>query len=386
MSTRDRRNRPFFPRWMAAGIGVSVLLGLGFGFYVTQTDRGRSEVLRVTISALARQVQGRLTIERIEGNLLAGARLYGISLVDKDGDTFLHADSGYINYGLRSLAMGDILLHEVELHNPVIQLRRLPGDTAWNYQRIFADTTPPDPDDPGRAILIRTLRLHQALILVQMPPDPEADPERVLLEETPWDTLRVMRFELARARASGVVIAPEYRGGNFLSLDTIDGTARIWRQPLRVRHLSGDLAIRADTLRFRTREAVLPRTRLSVLGEIVFGDDGWVTVAVESQRAALADFRWLFPDLPDEGEALVSVKFESRDDVTRIHVDDVRLRGPGTLVNGSFGIALGDTVRFFDVDLEAPDLDIPYVEGLLPVEIPVRGLRIGSVEIRGDRS
>jgi hypothetical protein len=383
----ERSRKLFFPSWVLAGILVAALLGSGFVLFLTQTRGGREEVLRVTLSGLAREVGGKLTVDRIEGNLLAGARLYGIRLVDDEGDPFLYADSGYVNYGLRTLAAGDIVLHQVILHAAEVQLRRVPGDTLWNYQRIFAgDTLPPDPDDPSRAILVRSLLLNGARILVHMPADPEADPERVHLEETAWGTMRVMRFDFTRASASDVVIAAEYRGGNFLRLDSVDGTAHIWRQPLRVRHLRGELAIVADTLRFRAPEAVLPRTRLSIRGEIVFGEEGWVTFNAESGRAVLADFRWLRPELPEDGEALVVLTFDSRGAVTRVHVPDIRLRGPGTEIEGSFGLAMGDTVRFFDVDLEAPEVDVPYVERLLPIDVPVRGLRIGALEIRGEGS
>jgi hypothetical protein len=43
----------------------------------------------------------------------------------------------------------------------------------------------------------------------------------------------------------------------------------------------------------------------------------------------------------------------------------------------------GDTLRFVDVNLRAAPLDVATLEGMLPDSLPVRGLRIGSVEIRG---
>ena len=47
---------------------------------------------------------------------------------------------------------------------------------------------------------------------------------------------------------------------------------------------------------------------------------------------------------------------------------------------------MGDSLLFSDISLRADPLDVNTVQAMLPVEVPVRGLRIGSVEIRSPAS
>jgi hypothetical protein len=77
---------------------------------------------------------------------------------------------------------------------------------------------------------------------------------------------------------------------------------------------------------------------------------------------------------------------ETRDDGTLFLARDMRFRAPGTRLAGGFGMIAGDTLKFVDVDLRADPLDVAILEGMLPDSLPVRGLRIGSVEIAGPQA
>jgi hypothetical protein len=62
---------------------------------------------------------------------------------------------------------------------------------------------------------------------------------------------------------------------------------------------------------------------------------------------------------------------------------DADVRAPGTHVVGSFGMQVGDTLRFMDVDLKAEPVRVSTIERMLPEGLPVRGLTLGGAEIRG---
>jgi hypothetical protein len=65
---------------------------------------------------------------------------------------------------------------------------------------------------------------------------------------------------------------------------------------------------------------------------------------------------------------------------------DLRLTAPGTRVAGAFGMVLGDSVIFTDLNLSAKPVDVPTVQRFLPTDIPVRGLRLGEIEVHSPAS
>jgi hypothetical protein len=60
------------------------------------------------------------------------------------------------------------------------------------------------------------------------------------------------------------------------------------------------------------------------------------------------------------------------------------ITAPGTHLVGDFGMILGDTLRFVDVDLEADPIRVSTIERMLPDGLPVQGLVLGGVTIKGE--
>ena len=61
---------------------------------------------------------------------------------------------------------------------------------------------------------------------------------------------------------------------------------------------------------------------------------------------------------------------------------DLEFTAPGTRLAGSFGLVVGETMEFTDVNLTAAPLRVETIEQMLPSGLPVTGLTIGEVEIR----
>jgi hypothetical protein len=387
--------------WLLAGTLVGVSLAALAVLVLTQTRWGRAQVLEFTLRAVAEQLDGTFEVARLEGNLLTGARLYGISLRGPDDEPFVEADSAIVAYSLRTLAADEIVLDRLVLFGPSILLRQMPGDTLWNYDRILGDTVPrPEPIEPRRPLVVRTASMVSGNIIVELPWEPDedlspaeqrretqaalSDTSQILVREVAGGYLRTMRFLDATADLSRVVSAPDELGGTSLTVDGFHGDVLVWRQPIRVQELRAELSYHDEVLRFRAPIIVLPASELAAYGTVEFGheDGARIDVTLRGERVALADLRPIHPPLPEEGGGSIELLIETRPEGTLYLARHLDVEAPGTRLVGSFGLILNDALRFVDVDLVGDPLRVSTIERILPVEIPVEGLRIGSVEIR----
>lgn len=404
MSTETRSPSIFEARlrfWMLTGIAIGVLAATALVLALTQTRWGHRLVLGFTLQAASERLDGTLTVERLSGNLLAGARLYGVALRGLDDEPFVLADSAFVEYSLRTIAGDEIVLDRVTLYNAEVYLRQLPGDTLWNYDKIFGDTLPPvEPRAPRRPLVVRHASLVGGRIVVERPwePDPElppaerqreleaalADTSRILVRRVPGGYLRQIVFGDVDAELSRIVSAPDELGGTSLRIERFRGDIHLFREPVPVRRLETDLAFAAGLLQFQASAVELPASRLSAFGAIRFGIEGGpqLDLTVRGDTVAFADLRWLNPQFPEEGGGSLSFLIESRPEGTLFLAREARIAAPGTRLQGSFGLVLNHELRFVEVDLRADPLRVSTIEQMLPVDIPVTGLRIGGVEIR----
>ena len=109
-------------------------------------------------------------------------------------------------------------------------------------------------------------------------------------------------------------------------------------------------------------------------------------VALASDSMSLADFRWLYDRFPRDMGGAMRLLIETRPGGIMIDTRDARLSAPGTRIAGDFGIVLGDTVRFVDVNLKMQPLRTSLIEQMMPTGLPVRGLVLGGVTIRGNNA
>jgi hypothetical protein len=386
-------------RWLLTGMAIGATIFLVVVLVLSQTVLGHRQVLRIVLGALADQVEGTIVVERVSGNLLRGALLHGVSVRGRDGEALLLADSAFLDYRLRSFTVGDVVINRLHLFDPSVFLYRLPDDTLWNFERIFP-TDPERPPSDRQPVVIHRVDVVNGLVLVRTPwqPDEDASPaererqveraladtSRVLVEAVPGGFLRAYRFEKLVGAAEGVIVARDEHGGTSVRIRDLAGDLHVWRRPIELRGLRGALRIRGGRMEYVAERISLPGTEASSHGIIPTGSpDARLDVRLTADTASFADFRWLWPQLPERGGGTLSLIIERRPDEGILYLArDVRLRPPGTLLHGDFGVIVGDTLRFVDVNLDADPLDIGAVEALLPVELPVVGLRVGGVQLR----
>jgi hypothetical protein len=401
-------------RLAAWGLG-GVLLGLGLLVLavnvVARTERGHEFVLQRTLDAIAPSVNGMLTIDRIGGNLFEGATIHGLRLEDDEGRAFILADSGYLEYRITTLLSPRIHIRDATLFGAQVFVFRLPGDTLWNYQAIFADTTPRDPDlvRPERVTLVDLLRLRDATVRVQLPwePDPELSPAaqraevrlalsdtgRVVVDTVPGGYLRTMNFAGLDGRLSRIRFAPGTRSGSRLHVDAMRGRMHVFREPAELEDARGVVALLPGHIELDFPRLRMPTSSVSVSGvvrtdsfpEWFDADEGpMYDLAFRSDSVRFRDLQWIYPLLPDEGGGSTSLRIEHRPEGLMFLFRDARVALPRTRVEGSFGVIVGDTLRFVEVEVEAEPVDARVIDAMLPEGLPVRGLVLGGVTIRGD--
>jgi hypothetical protein len=385
--------------WLVGGTVVAFLLAaFALGIF-TRTDWGRERVLAFTLKRLGAGINGELVVKRLEGNLLTGAKLHGVVLRSRDGDPFLLADSAYVNYDPRTLTTPRIHLDLLVLYDPEVYVRRLPGDTLWNYQKIFADTT----ERPERITLADRVRVVNGFVRVQLPWEPDrglsprerqreirevlSDSSDLMVKRVPGGILQTVELSRLYGELSRVRFAPGTEVGTYVAVDTLAGRVQYFRTPFQVRGLEGEVTVLPDRVEYRAPRAVVNTTPLSTYGVIrppeTREELTKYDILFRSDSVALRDFRWLYPRFPKDATGRLSLLIETRPEGTLFLARDMRLRAPGTRLTGSFGMITGDTLRFVDVDLRASPLRVATIEEMLPEGMPVRGLRIGEAEIRG---
>ncbi|HST59146.1 MAG TPA: hypothetical protein VLK84_10665 [Longimicrobium sp.] len=398
--------------WGLGGAVLGVLLVLLLLNVVARTERGHEFVLKRTLDALGKATHGgKLTVQRIEGDLFEGAKVYGLSLADNQGRPFVVADSAFLDYRVTTLLSPRIHITRATLYDPEIYIFKLPGDTLWNYQAIFADTTQRDPNRPRieRATLLDTIRMVNGLVRLQTPwsPDTTLSPraQRAMVREALSDTslalvdsvaggfIRTMNFTRLSGRITRVRFAPGSTNGSRLHIDSLRGTAQIFRDTVRFNQVQGQVALLRAHVELDAPVISLPGSLLSMSG-VVRTDSfpEWFDereapmydLAFRTDSVAFRDLQWLYPRFPSEARGKLSLRIEHRPGGMMFLGRDADLRARGTHITGDFGMILGDTLRFVDVDLEAEPVNTATVERMLPEGLPVQGLRLGGVQIQGN--
>ncbi len=397
--------------WGLGGVVLGIALLLLLLNVVARTQRGHEFVLSRTLAALGKNVHGgKLVIEHIDGNLFEGAKLYGVRLQDNQGRAFLVADSAFLNYRLTTLVSPRIHITKATLYEPEIYIFKLPGDTLWNYQAIFADTVADDPTAPKkeRATLLDTIRVINGLARLQTAwePDTSLSPaaQRAELAEALSDTslalidtvrggyIRTMNFTRLNGRLSQIRFAPGTRSGSRIKVDSLRGVAQIFRKPVQFNQIQGQIALLRGHVELDAPVLRLPQSSLSLSGVIRtdsfpawFNQDKapMYDLALRGDSVAFRDLQWLYPRFPAEARGSLSLRIEHRPGGLMFLARDGDITAPGTHIVGDFGMILGDTLRFVDVNLEVDPIRVATIERMLPEGLPVRGLVLGGVEIRG---
>lgn len=377
--------------YIALGVATGLLLATLAILLLTRTEWGQERSRRFAVAWLADRINGELRLSRITSSgLLGGVKIHDFAIIDPRGRPFVSADSIELEYRWRSLLGGQIVLTRAVLHQPQLILEQLPGDTIWNYEHVFADTTPHQAERGRSLILFRNAQVRNGTAVIRTPfqalgVGTPHDTARILVEEVPGGLARVLRFENVNALLNRVIWETPLEPGQLFDVANVSGRAFIQREPVDVRGASGTLTARDTVLAFDFKDVMLPASQAKVLGTVVQREGkNILDISVESRRFQFSDLQWLYPKLPDAGGGSVTLRIQSQPAGTLFLAEDARIQAPGTRLAGTVGLVTGgDSVYFTRVNLRASPLDVRLLEQLLPGGLPVEGLLIGTVEVSG---
>jgi len=385
---------------VAAGILLGVVAAVVAVYLLNETRFGAERVRAFLVSRVEERIQGELRIGAVRpGRLLGGAVIEDFAVEAPGGRPFLRADSVRVRYDLLDLLAGRWVFRDVVLYSPVVVIERLPGDTAWNYQHTFADPTPEeDGGGPAPYILIENARVVGGTIVIRWPWEPQpgeaVEPEdtvRLILERAPrvgdhgTGLVRVVRFEDVNAELPRVLWSSPIEEGRLFEVASLETRGFMYEEPFELRHFRGTVTQRDSVISIDARDLRLPGSRATGAGRFIDRAERDVfDLDIQGDRIAFRDLRWLYPNFPEEGGGKARIRIQTLDPRGTLWlVEDAHLRAPGTEVAGTFGIVTGDTLYFTRVDLRASPLNLEVLADVLPGDLPLEGLLVGTVEVEG---
>jgi len=378
-------------RFFLLGVAVAILIVGGLFYFFTRSRPGVDMVRRFAIAQVEKSIAGRLSVDRIAtGGLLGGAVLHDVALTDLEGRTFVRADSIRLGYRLRSFLAGEIVFSRVTLYGPTVVIEKLPGDTLWNFERIIPPG-PPDPDGERGLIQLSRARVVGGTAIVRYPIEPEpgetiepSDTARMIVRHTPGGPQRELRFESIDADLPRIVWETPAEPGRLIEINSLSTRGFLWVDPFEVRNLRGAVTIRDSLIAFDVPAFALPESRGSAIGEIVTEDPRIrYDIRISADQLAFRDLEWLYPPLPDEGGGRGVIRIQTQPEGTLYLVEGARLQTSGTNIAGTFGMVIGDTLYFTQVDLRASPLDLRLLRQIVPDAPLLEGLLVGTVEVEG---
>lgn len=389
----------------AATVGAVVVLAVLIAsaiLFLTQTDWGRRRVGGYVVGLIRGAAHGYVTVDRIDGNLLGGATIVGLTITDSAHAPFVKADTVVAQYGIRDLFNKRIYLGNVRVVHPVIVLDRMPGG-KWNYDRIFPRDTTQPPSAPGFLswITLRNVTMVDGNITAHSP-------------WTPSDTLKgtkrdsVIRFTLSPLARLNVQRVPggfqktsQFRDiyGTFplmrledpsdrrqiIDVSALRMTAEPLRPPsVRVTDVKGRFIVLDDSLYFNGINAALASSKLSRgTGRYNF-DSNDLRLRLHADTVATNDLLWIDPSIPKDGSGKLDFALDWVGPTSDYLATNASLAVAGATMSGTLGTFVTDTIAFHDTNLRFTHLDTRTIQQLFPTIVsPRQGYLTGRMAARG---
>jgi len=403
--------RPRTIVFTAAGLLLGVLLlAVGAGAILTQTDRGQAALLRAALPALRAAIPGTLHIGRVGGTLFTGITIDSIELRAPDGTPFLRTGPVRLEYDPRDLFDRRIVVRYAQVTRPMVHLVDY-GNDDWNWMRALRSSRP----TPGATSRSRGfgdwIRLDSLDVV---------DGSVSLVEAwRPVDSLRGVRrdsaiaFNLARrdveVRREGDRLVKIRR---WLRLSATIGQSRLAhpdstgvRLQLRhleavetdpmfwFRHTSATARIVQDTLFIDDGRIELARSGGTASGTVIWGGGlpmRW-NLRIRGDSVAFSDIAWISPVLPHVGGGQTDLHIRSDPRNLRVVdyiITNMDARALDSRLRGNMTFGVGDTVlRITDVAVDLQPMHTTMLRWMNAEPFPYdwQGAITGRVVARGGR-
>jgi len=369
-----------------AALAVSWVAGIVLGTTgaALRTQAGRECLVSWGLELVNGRIGGTITVGEVGGSFLRGLELRDVRIVHRDGEPVLTAALVGVQYRVRELLAGRIVLGAMRVDSAAIDVVQPAPGARMNFEEVITPTPGPG---SGRSPLIafQDVEITNTTIVVKTPlgDHPAPDTER---EDGPEGPLQVRRFEQLDARLGYLRVSSPVPDDPILlriaSLRTLASDPR-----LDVRGLEGEARVWGDSIQLDLAVVELPNSRAQVSGTV-----SWPVGPLQLDLTGLTpgtstdDVRGLVPSLPAglTGAARFHVR-SGRDGVLEFRGDEIDATGRGGgRLRGGLGMVLGPGAAwaFQPTDLTMQRFDLDYVRGYLDT-IPFAGTITGAVRVEG---
>src|ERR1041385_3268497 len=380
------------------GAALWTVVGLLAGFLgalssLVGTGAGRTLLARVSEGALRQVFTGTVEIGDVGGSLLTGLTLRDVRLFDADTTLVAFLPQANVSYNPFDFAAGRIVLFELDLHHPVINLVQHPGGrlNIEELLRLGGAKHDTGPHGPAAFILFRNVRITDGSVTLRLQaPRPQPGDSSLEIETGgPNGRMRVRRFEHLDTRLNALQISsPRERG---IGIDVVRLAVESSDPVVRLVDVAGRLKVIGDSLDLRLARVRLPGSALrDARGLISWPRDTVLfDLRLRADSATLGDFLFIdrrFGGVPGAGVVSGDVRLRSHGGrVLEVGLDPVRLACGGGGVAGrltAFSAADSGRVALRDADLDASDFDLEFARPFLDT-LPFAGRLSGHTTATG---
>ncbi len=383
-------------------VGLAFLVGAAALVFLSQTIVGRQAVTELVEGALSGTVNGEVRIGPIlGGNLLSHALLERFEITDPDGRLFVGIDSVRLHYNPLSFLVGTFRFDAVSMQRVRLVLRQY-EDGRWNFDRIFGDEEPVEPDsiDDGRQgndrVLLADVDVREGEIEVHIPwarnlvgTARDSAIQQGLRGDRLWRVRSVgpdrYEREILLRQLSGrfplIRIVDPVRPLRF-DMEGVSAQADIVTQTLDIETLDGSVII-ADTVRVQLDVLDLGASSISGSGWLNPVDPVEFDFELETDPFSFEELQWLPLPLPTRGGGPADLRLYTRNGTIIVEATDSDVRIDDSRVRGGFGVALERTPRFESLDVRLDPLRLALVDEVLERDDGMDGFLRGTVKGSG---
>jgi autotransporter translocation and assembly factor TamB len=387
------------------GLVVTVIvLTIAAMFVVTDTHWGHEQIRTRVVAALNNVAHGKVSIATVDGNLLHGITLSGVSITDSAGAPLITADSVQAGYAIRPFISRKIELSDIRFVRPAIVLDKSPNG-SWNYERIFpVNKSGPKSDTTGIQfgdwLVFHNLSIAQGHLIVRLPWH-AADSlkgrmrdsaikaaldtaTRLIVVQVPGGYQQIQEYRAINAHLPLARIAQPGFKTRLFTVDTASMTALAFAPPpAEVRQLIGRFETNSDSVWFDVAKLALPASTATLAGRYSI-NSGDLALHALTKQLALSDVRFLYPALPTDGTAALDLALNWVGKAQSYVVHDLDLKTGKASATGDIGITLGDTLKLHDTNVKFAGIDTKLIQQLVPgLQVPRRGVLSGRAKIDG---
>ena len=353
-----------------------ILLGATIVLVLATTPWGNERVRRLVVSQANQRLAGELSIDRMRGNLLSGATLTNVQLLDSLKHPVFAARRVEVHYGLMAALRREVVIESIVLDTPVVVLDKRPGE-RWNFQSLMKrSTTPADTTVTKTPPVLKEITVRHGRLVYRRPWRPDStltaaardsaitkalDPAaRKRTMRVPNGYQRVLDYRNIDAHLPSVTMA-HGKQPLAVQIGALSMIGEPYRPPsIDVRSLIGTLFVNKDSLWWRGAHMVLPGSKVSGDGTIGFHRSGFL-LDLTGSPVALADLRWLAPKLTSDGGGNLRYRMHLFGDTAEFAITDADIKyGDASLV-GNASVARVGTGKHADMIIKGADLTVAHL-------------------------